>query len=585
MNLFERAEAWIAADPEPEDRRLLAELLAAAAAGDSSAQTALADRFSGPLEFGTAGLRGVVGAGESRMNLAVVLRATFGLVQHVLRVVPDAKRRGIVIGGDARPTSHALARAASEVAAAQGLRVHYFPGTSPTPLVAYSVKALGAAAGVTVTASHNPPEYNGYKVYLDRGSQIVPPHDAEIAQEIQRAPLAKDVPRLALEEGLARGLIVDATRHEEDYLRAVLSLKTLEVPAASLRIAYTALHGVGERFIQTVMARAGFRDLHSVASQAAPDGRFPTVSFPNPEEPAAMARVLALGAEVKADLILANDPDADRLAVAALDSSGKPVVLSGNEIGVLLGHHVLNKETNGTPDRLVVTTVVSSPQLAEIARAFQVRYAEVLTGFKWIAGRAVDAEEREGARFVFGYEEALGYTVGSVTRDKDGIGAALVMAELAASLKARGQTILDRLREIRERHGLYVSRQKSLTLPGREGAERIRSIMAALRQRPIQALGGVTVSSTWDLQSQRRLHSDGRVESVETLPAADVLSYRLQDGGRIAVRPSGTEPKVKIYFDVVERLAPGESLDIATGRGQARIDALERAILGEMGVS
>ena len=297
-----------------------------------------------------------------------------------------------------------------------------------------------------------------------------------------------------------------------------------------------------------------------------------------------MERVLALGQKERADLVLANDPDADRLAVAAFDHQGQPVVLSGNEIGILLADHVLRRDPQPSPERLVVTTVVSSPQLAAMAKAAGVRYREVLTGFKWIASGALESEDREGSRFVFGYEEALGYTVGTVTRDKDGIGAALVMAELAASLKQNGQTLLDRLREIREKHGLYVSRQKSITLPGREGAAKIKALMDGLRKKRLQTIGSAKVVSCWDLQSGERTKADGSKEQV-SMPPSDVLSYALQGGGRVAVRPSGTEPKVKIYFDVVQTLAGGEDLATATTRGHTEIDGLEAAMLREMGLA
>lgn len=584
MNVHDRAEGWIAGDPDPAARAELAQLLAQAKAGDAAADRELSDRFQGPLEFGTAGLRGLVGAGESRMNRAVVLRATFGLVAHVIRVVKDAKTRGIVIGGDARPTSHDLAIAAAEVAAYADLKVYYLPGTSPTPLVAFLVKHLGAAAGVTVTASHNPPQYNGYKVYLDRGAQIIPPHDQQIALQISRSPAARDVPRIELHKGLSEGLIIDATPYEEDYLKAVLGLLTVPVEGGRLRIAYTALHGVGDRFVRAAMTRAGFTQLSSEPSQSEPDGRFPTVAFPNPEEPAAMERVLSLGLKERADLVLANDPDADRLAVAAFDRQGQAVVLSGNEIGILLADHVLSRDPKPSPERLVVTTVVSSPQLAVMAKAAGVRYKEVLTGFKWIASGALDSEESEGSRFVFGYEEALGYTVGTVTRDKDGIGAALVMAELAALLKQKGQTLLDRLREIREKHGLYVSRQKSITLPGKEGAAQIKALMEGLRKKRLELIGTAKVESRWDLWAGERVWADGKKERV-TMPSSDVLSYALQGGGRVAVRPSGTEPKVKLYFDVVQSLSGGEDLAAATTRGQTEIDGLEAAMLREMGLA
>ncbi len=577
-----RARAWLHDEVDPDDRRELSDLCAAAERGDAAAVRDLDDRFQGPLEFGTAGLRGLLGAGESRMNTAVVLRATWGLVQHVLEVVPDARTRGVVIGHDARLRSDALAVAAVEVALALGVKVYHLPGYSPTPLVAFAAKHLGAAAAVVVTASHNPPAYNGYKVYLDRATQIIPPHDAAIAGWIARAPRTPEIERRPLAE--AGAALVDATFVEDAYVDAVLGLRALDVPAGQLEIAYTALHGVGERLVRRVMERAGYTRFSSVEVQAAPDGRFPTVSFPNPEEPSALQRVLALGVRKKAHLVLANDPDADRLAVACPDADGRMTVLTGNEIGVLLGDHALRRSPAAPGSRrLVVSTIVSSPFLGVVARAAGAESRQVLTGFKWIANTALD-EAARGAEFVFGYEEALGYTVGGVTRDKDGIGAALVMAELAASLHAQGQSLLDRLRELRQAHGYWVSRQKSLTYPGREGMERIRGAMKTLRAARPTALGGVDVLEGWDL-GERLVWRGGDVEPRTEVPVTDALSFALEGDARVAVRPSGTEPKLKIYVDLAERWLPGESAAAVEARGYARADALVAAVMATAGLA
>jgi phosphomannomutase len=581
--LLERARAWLRDDPDALDRDELTKLIHRVEEGDGEAERDLADRFSGPLTFGTAGLRGVVGAGENRLNTSVVLRATWGLVDYILANVPEASRRGIVIGHDARLRSDALAIAAAEVAAARGVTVHILEGPSPTPLVAFLTRTLHAAGGIVVTASHNPPEYNGYKVYLDRGAQIIPPHDEGIAARIAKAPPAREVQRMPLEEAEAKGIVVDARMLEKRYVDAILGLKVLDVPAEDLTIAYTPLHGVGARLTEEVLTQAGFTDLNVAHKQAAPDGRFPTVRFPNPEEPGAMDQVLALGERVHADLVLAQDPDADRLAAAVRGKDGKFVVLTGNELGILLAHHVLTREAPD-PKRLVITTVVSSAQLKKIAADLGVHYAETLTGFKWIANYALDREEQDGLRFVFGYEEALGYTVHGVTRDKDGVGAALVMAELAAQCKGRGETVLDRLRAIRERYGLYVSRQRSVVLPGREGAERIKSAMTALRGTRIDRLGTLSVEGTWDLLAQTRTQPDGKSERLDHLAPSDVLIYDLEGGGRAAMRPSGTEPKIKLYLEIVESLRQGESLEVATARGQEKLDALESALRAASGL-
>jgi phosphomannomutase len=560
--LAERVRRFIADDVDPEARAELGRLL------DAGDERALTDRFSGPLEFGTAGLRGLIGAGESRMNRAVVIRATKGLVDHVLASVPNARERGIVIGRDARRMSPELQLDAAEVVAGAGVRVHWLEGPTPTPVVAFATSKLGAAAGITITASHNPPAYNGYKVYWENGAQIIPPIDRAIAAAILAAPGAKDVARRPVGEARAAGLVVAAESVKTRYVEEVAGLVfDAGAPVGSLSIAYSALHGVGEPFVRAVFERRGFGGLRSVREQAEPDGAFPTVDFPNPEEPAALERVLALARTEASDLVLVNDPDADRLGVAVRDSEGGYVVLNGNEIGVLLAHHVITHDGGGDP-RLVIATIVSSQLLRRMAAAFGVGYAETLTGFKWIANEAI---RREGeARFLFGYEEALGYTVGTLVRDKDGIGAALVMAEMAAALKGRGLTLLDQLEAIRFDHGFFASRTKSLTLPGREGAEAIGAAMKALRGRTIDRLGSTVVTATWDLSADPRW-------------TGDVLVYTLADGGRVSVRPSGTEPKIKLYLEVVEQPGTGTLAD-ASERAERRLDDLERATLTAAGL-
>lgn len=578
--LLSRARAWADQDPNRTDQDELLALIDRAQSGDRAALGELEDRFRGPLSFGTAGLRGVLAAGESRMNEAVVLRATYGLVQHLLSSVDRAAERGLVIGRDARLRSDELARAAAEVAHAQGMRVFFLHDPAPTPVTAFAVKELGAAAGVVVTASHNPPEYNGYKVFYGNGAQIVPPVDEDIARRIASAPPARDVPRKSLEDAMG----FEPARIESAYLGAVKGLRQPGLELAPIRVAYTPLHGVGGRFVSLALEMSGFPDMVFVQDQAEPDGRFPTVSFPNPEEPSALVRLLNLARKRQADVALANDPDADRLAAAVPTAPGVFQILSGNEIGVLLAHHLLTRDGASDPSRLVITTVVSSQLLASLARALGVRYAETLTGFKWIANEAM-RQEREGARFVFGYEEALGYTAGTVARDKDGVGAAVVFAEMVAAAKARGETIPAYLRRIRDTYGHFVALQKSVTLPGREGAARIESIMSGLRAAPPPSIGALAVASFWDLASQRRRHASGEVEVVDALVPNDTVILSLQDGSRVAVRPSGTEPKIKLYLEVKEDGAPGEDAALIEQRGQARLQGLLGALADRLGLS
>ncbi|WP_437961946.1 phospho-sugar mutase [Sorangium sp. So ce119] len=588
--VLEPAERWLAHDPDPETQSELRGLIDAARAGEEGVRAELAERFAGPLEFGTAGIRGVLGAGESRMNRAVILRTTAGLARYLLATLGDkARSAGVVVGYDARRMSREFAEDAACALAAAGIPSHLSPGPCPTPIAAFAVGHLGAAAGVMVTASHNPPEYNGYKVYWDNAAQIVPPHDTGIATAIDASPPADQVPRVPLDEARQRGLVRDFPADlEPAYLRAIRGLAVRSDGDRGLRIVYTPLHGVGNRLVREALAQAGFTRVTSVPEQAEPDGAFPTVAFPNPEEKGAMDLAFALAKKEGADLVLANDPDVDRLAVAVRRPDGEYVQLTGNQVGVLLGHYLLTEGGaqgggSATERRLVLASCVSTPMLGAIAAALGVHYEETLTGFKWIANRAMDIERSTGARFVFGFEEALGYTIGPVVRDKDGIGAAVVLAELAAVRRAEGKTLLDELQALTRTYGLYMSGQRSYTLRGVDGVEKIAAIMAALRKSPPAEIGGVPVVAWRDFEARTRTSSDGRTEPL-VLPSSNVLVYELDGGSRIIARPSGTEPKIKFYFDVREQVTADEPLAGAEARAAARLDALARAFSALAGI-
>ena len=429
--------------------------------------------------------------------------------------------------------------------AAEGIPAHVFTTLAPTPLTAFGVTALKAAAGVMVTASHNPPEYNGYKVYWSNGAQIIPPHDAGIAKAIDGVGAANEVALMSEADARAKGLWVDVPAAvERAYLDAILGLRPTKL-TADLRIVYTAMHGVGGRLAMQVLWEAGFKNVTAVAEQQEPDGAFPTVRFPNPEEPGAMDLSTALAAKTNADIALANDPDADRLAVMARDSAGALRIMTGNEVGVLLGHFMLTQQKTKNP--IVMTTIVSSAQLKSIASSLGAKYAETLTGFKWIANRAMQAET-EGQRFVMGYEEALGYTVGDVVRDKDGIGTALVIADMAAWCKSKGTTLLGYLEDVQRAHGLFVAKQYNATLPGATGAAAIKSVMEQFRARPPSRIGDLAVETPIDYLGET------------PLPKSNVIAYELAGGGRVTLRPSGTEPKIKFYFELREVLSAGEAM-------------------------
>jgi phosphomannomutase len=575
-----RVRAWIEQDPDEEAR---AELEALLAAGD---EAELSERFAGPLTFGTAGLRGVLGAGETRMNRAVVIRTSSGLASFLLQADPSFAQRGVVIGYDGRRGSRTFAEDTAAVLSARGIRVRLSDGTCPTPLLAFGVTHYKAAAGVMVTASHNPPEYNGYKVYADNGAQIVPPWDTGIAAAIDAAPGAVEIPLKELEAARSEGLLTSFGADLDDlYLDAILAL-TCEGRGgrADLGVVYTPLHGVGRDLIVAAFERAGFEGLQVVAEQAEPDGAFPTVRFPNPEEPGALDLSLALAAKHTAALIVANDPDADRLACVVRAASGEMVQLTGNEIGVILGTYVLQRTPtaglplDGSGPRLVLASIVSSPQLGAYARLHGVDYAETLTGFKWIANDALSAERERDAQFVFGYEEALGYTVGTVARDKDGIGAALVLCELAATLSLEGKTLLDHLEAVIRETGVYVSGQRSTVFPGQEGQAKMQGIMSHLRQSPPDEIAGQAVEALRDYDTGKRRTQGGETEAL-TLPRSNVLVFELAGGDRIIARPSGTEPKIKFYFDVCEALREAEAVEDARSRANERMLRLQEAFV------
>lgn len=573
--LVRRAERWMAEDPDPRTVEELRALLARPE-HDETAATDLADRFAATLEFGTAGLRGVIGAGPNRMNRAVVARATWGVAQELLASVPRAAERGVVVGGDARRMSRELSEDTAAILAAAGIRVVLFREPVPTPLVGFTVKRLGAAAGVVVTASHNPPEYNGYKVYWENAAQIVPPTDARIAAAIERAPAAREVQRPSIDERRAKGLVSDAPASAaRAYLDAVRALAVHPKDGdRSIRIVYTPMHGVGDALVRAAMSEAGFANVTSVPEQQKPDGAFPTVAFPNPEEKGAMDLSFALARKTGANLVLANDPDADRLAVAVPEGDGW-LQLTGNQVGVLLGHYLLTEKPAAGP-RAVIASIVSSPLLGRIAATLGVRYEETLTGFKWIANRAMDLE-REGFEFVFGYEEALGYCVGSAVRDKDGISAAVLAAEMTAVLRARGRTLQQELEAIARRWGVFTSTQVNVTHKGAAGLATIRQMMERLRGAAPSRIGDDPVVAVSDYESRARKDLGTGATTPLMLPKSNVLTFELASGSRVIARPSGTEPKAKFYFDVREEVAPGESVSVALARAQASMNRIAGA--------
>jgi len=547
------AEAWLAQDPDPETRAELAALVDGAKAGDAAAAEQLADRFDTRLAFGTAGLRGEIAAGPNRMNRVLVSQAAAGLAAYLLERARPGETPSVVIGYDGRKNSAVFARDSAEIMAGAGVRAVLLPQLLPTPVLAFAVRHLDATAGVMVTASHNPPNDNGYKVYLGGehgGSQIVSPADAEIAAAIHHVAASTTVP------DLPRGEFETASEEVADeYVRQ--TARVADAPAAQPRVVYTAMHGVGWETAARVLAVAGFDAPAIVSAQISPDPAFPTVAFPNPEEPGAMDLSFAEAREVGAELIIANDPDADRLAIAIPDASAADGYrrLSGNEVGLLLGWQAARRAADVSgdagPDGTLACSIVSSPGLEAVANAYDLDFEATLTGFKWIS---------RATNLVFGFEEALGYLVNPETvRDKDGISAAVAFLSLAAALKAEGRTIADHLDEFVERFGCFDSSQVSIRVTD---LSRISAIMSRLRAEPPSSVGGIRVERIEDL-------ADG----FGALPPSDVLRIVLEGGARVMVRPSGTEPKLKVYIDAVGTEGSVEERRAAASAAVAALEA------------
>ncbi|MEX0387213.1 phospho-sugar mutase [Spiribacter onubensis] len=644
--LLERARAWRDADPDPEtredlDRRI--QRAEAALSGEAGAETdtgdtdsadsitALRNCFDPALGFGTAGLRGLKGPGPAHMNHRLIQRVTAVMADVLRAEVPDAAERGVVIGYDARHGSAELADTAARTVAGAGLGVHVFDDYAPTPLVAFAALELQAAAGIVLTASHNPPEYLGYKVYWSNAAQLVSPIDQRIAQALAALPAGVEIPQIEAADSAQSEICSFWKTHGESlrtrYLEAIRqpgSVSSGASPAAPsdpatavtpptsparpaapvatprndagppLRIAYSAMHGVAGELVRAALAEQGGIELHEVAEQAAPDGGFPTVRFPNPEEPGALDRLTDLATDIDADVALATDPDGDRLAVALPDEHGNWRVLMGDQTGVLMADYLMARQMAATdknrPGRgrsFVMNTVVSSRLLGRVAAHYGIDFEQTLTGFKWIWYRALQ-REAAGDRFLYAYEDAIGFCPTRRVRDKDGIAAAVVVAEMARDALSAGTTLNDRLQALYQRHGLSVNRQVNIELSGDGARERMEESLQALRAAPPEQIAGLQVTRIHDYQAAESHRPDGSDPEPIPLPATDLIQLDLNtgdpDGGtyHASIRPSGTEPKLKIYL---EYLGPrGRAFGVAEqSDAAANLEGLGERLRGLLG--
>ncbi|NRQ49867.1 phospho-sugar mutase [Aeromicrobium stalagmiti] len=539
-DLLTRAHDWLSQDPDPATRAELQDLLDA---GDTAG---LEDRFFERLQFGTAGLRGALGAGPNRMNRVIVAQAAAGLAAYLLEHAADGRAPSVVVGYDARHNSDVFARDTAEIMEGAGVHAFLLPTHLPTPVLAFAIRHLGCSAGVMVTASHNPPQDNGYKVYLEDSSQIVPPADAEISDAIDAVGRVDEMPRSEAYETLGPEVA-------EAYVEAVVALPG-DGPRDVVAV-YTPMHGVGRDTLVEAVARAGFPALHVVPAQGDPDPNFPTVVFPNPEEPGAMDLALKLASEVGADIIVANDPDADRCAVGVRDGESYRM-LSGDQVGALLADFLLARGVTGT----YAASIVSSDLLGRQAAAHDQPWEQTLTGFKWIG---------KIPTLAFGYEEALGYSVApDIARDKDGVSAIITVLELAAQLKAEGRSLIDRLDDIYRQHGLHATAQLSVRV---EDLSIISRAMDVLRTSPPAVLGGLAVTSVDDL-----------AEGYHGLPPTDGIRLGLDGGARIICRPSGTEPKLKCYIEVV--IGVDDSIEAARSMADGQIAGIKTDLAEALGI-
>ena len=538
------------------------------------------ERFYKELEFGTAGLRGVIGAGTNRMNIYTVRKTTQGLANYIAAV--NGQEKGVAIAHDSRRMSPEFAKEAALCLSANGVKAYIFDSLRPTPELSYAVRKLGCIAGINITASHNPPEYNGYKVYWEDGAQITPPHDSGIMAEVQKVTDYNTVKTMDEEAAKAAGLFQVIGKEVDDaYIEElksqVIHMDAIKAMAKELKIVYSPLHGTGNIPARRVLKELGFEQVYVVKEQELPDGEFPTVSYPNPEADEAFELGLKLAKEMDADLVLATDPDADRLGVRVKDKNGEYHTLTGNMSGCLLADYELGqrKAVNGSlpQDGAMISTIVTTNMAAAIAKYYGVKFIEVLTGFKYIGQQILGFETSGVGSYLFGFEESYGCLIGTHARDKDAIVATMALCEAAAYYKTKDMTLWDAMIEMYERYGYYKDDIQSITLKGIEGLAQIQTILENLRKNPPAEIGGYKVLSARDYKADTIVDMETKEVKATGLPSSNVLYYDLTDDAWVCVRPSGTEPKIKIYYGV-----KGSSLTDADEKSAALGQELKKLI-------
>lgn len=515
------------------------------------------ERFYRELEFGTAGMRGILGAGTNRMNIYNVRRATTGVAKHILALGEEAKKAGVLIGYDTRNYSRIFAEETAGVLAAHGIKVYLFDTVHSVPEVSFGIRELGCAIGVMITASHNPKEYNGYKVYGSDGGQL-PPDAADIVVDaINKCDVFDDVITVPYKEAEKSGLIeIVGAELDEKFLNTIqkqqLTPDAVTKVADSFKLIYTPFHGTGSRPVQAILKRIGFKNLLVVKEQDTEDGNFPTVKSPNPEDKEGFAIAIEMAKKNDVDIIIGTDPDCDRVGIVVRDAQGEYQILTGNMIGSLLCNYILmRKKENGTlaDNAVVIKTIVTTELAAAIAKSYGVEIMNVLTGFKYIGEKMTEFEKNGSHSYVFGFEESYGYLAGTHARDKDGVVSTMLIAEMAAYYKTKNMSLYEALQELYKKYGYYCERTVSVVMPGKDGMEKMSALMKTLRTSPLKSVCGMDITAEADYKTQIITRIDGATEKIEGLPKSDVVKYSLSDGKTyFIVRPSGTEPKIKIYL-------------------------------------